>query len=1073
LDFKAGSNKKKFGGVMGLELADFEKLAATKRAGVDAARQANLWDGMVRVLTQLYPDNAHFIYELLQNADDAKASQVRFRLTNESLVFEHNGSRIFSFEDVQSIISIGDSTKTTSATKIGKFGVGFKAVFAYTQTPEVQSGQYHFRIRDLVVPEPLPTSPICVDGFDTRFTFPFDHPKKDGRAATVEIAGALQALGDATLLFLSNIGRISFVLPDRSTGSLERVLPKEMQQVGSTGEHLRVTVNRSAGEPRVSNWLRYRQTVTIEDESALKECSVAVAFGLEEEEGRTKKSKWRIIPLSPGRVCIYFPAASAISNLRFHLHAPFASTVARDSVRDSKGNDELLAAIAELAASSMEDIRDRGLLTTAFLNILPIDDDSIPAFYKPIMERLINVFKTSELVPTRYAAHRAGNDLFRGPSEIVNVISDEDLALLTQGRWDNVAWCANAPQANQRATRFLNSLEIDEWGWSELCQSLSCTEYILKYADDLYRPARLYSWLFEKEDLWLRRLYSLLYEATEERSQYLNVRDLPFVRVERDGTSYLVKPAEAFFPLNLEDPPPEDVLLVKSETYLAEKSSAQSGKAKIFLETAGVRVFDEAAEIERLITTYQGDTYPDLKLHFSHIKRFLEFFKARPDRLDVFKKKEIFVGQKVDNKEAIKLVWRTARDLYLDSPFEETGLAGTAAVRGKWALWSDYEKISDRQGFVNFVKALEIQFKLEIIRTNIWKNPDQPTLSQDYRYGVRESSNSKNEDWTIVNIEAFIESPTIENSLLLWTTLTSASSAVAVARYRPNQQHSIRHADSQLVHLLKNRAWVPDSGGAFHFPRDISRGQLPAEFRYDDRNGLLTAIEFEASIQRLTAEHQRKDIAAKEFGFDGFDVANDLAKALRDSGLDSKAAVELFKQNSIRPEQPEEEVRNPARRRSGVLEHRDNAPTKESIQRERSIQPNVQNVVAQAKAYLRAKYTNSHGQMVCQVCAKEMPFRLGTGDHYFEAVQVVRGLAQHYYENRLALCPTCAAMFQYARSCTDADLKKRVEAIDSETVGLSIELDVELAGSMQKIRFVGAHFFDLGVVLEGAQLKHA
>ena len=88
-------------------------------------------------------------------------------------------------------------------------------------------------------------------------------------------------------------------------GSLERVLPSEMQQAGRSGEHIQITVNSPAADSRVSNWLRYRQTVTIDDESARKECAVAVAFSLEEEEGRTKKSKWRMIPLSPGRVCTF------------------------------------------------------------------------------------------------------------------------------------------------------------------------------------------------------------------------------------------------------------------------------------------------------------------------------------------------------------------------------------------------------------------------------------------------------------------------------------------------------------------------------------------------------------------------------------------------------------------------------------------------------------------------------------------------------------------------------------------------------------------------------------------------
>ena len=76
-----------------------------------------------------------------------------------------------------------------------------------------------------------------------------------------------------------------------------------------------------------------------------------------------------------------------------------------------------------------------------------------------------------------------------------------------------------------------------------------------------------------------------------------------------------------------------------------------------------------------------------------------------------------------------------------------------------------------------------------------------------------------------------------------------------------------------------------------------------------------------------------------------------------------------------------------------------------------------------------------------------------------------------YYENRLALCPTCAAKYQYARSCTDTELKERVEAIDGETAGLAVELDVVLAGSTWKIRFVGTHFFDLRVVLDGPEPK--
>ncbi len=80
--------------------------------------------------------------------------------------------------------------------------------------------------------------------------------------------------------------------------------------------------------------------------------------------------------------------------------------------------------------------------------------------------------------------------------------------------------------------------------------------------------------------------------------------------------------------------------------------------------------------------------------------------------------------------------------------------------------------------------------------------------------------------------------------------------------------------------------------------------------------------------------------------------------------------------------------------------------------------------------YLRAKYTNADGQLVCQVCLDEMPFKLGSGDYYFEAIQVLKDLGQHFCENRLALCPTCTAKFQFARSSSDDEVRAAIIAID-------------------------------------------
>src|SRR3954468_24900259 len=77
----------------------------------------------------MYADTAHFVYELLQNADDAGATEIAFRLNSDSLVVEHNG-KPFDEPDVMAISYFGKGK--TEVTAIGHFGLGFKSVFAYT-----------------------------------------------------------------------------------------------------------------------------------------------------------------------------------------------------------------------------------------------------------------------------------------------------------------------------------------------------------------------------------------------------------------------------------------------------------------------------------------------------------------------------------------------------------------------------------------------------------------------------------------------------------------------------------------------------------------------------------------------------------------------------------------------------------------------------------------------------------------------------------------------------------------------------------------------------------------------------
>ena len=89
-------------------------------------------DGMLRRalerIIQLYTDKSHFVYELLQNAEDAGASKIKFYQHSGSLIVLHDGHP-FSMKNLQGLCDIGKSDKINDLNQIGEFGVGFKSVF--------------------------------------------------------------------------------------------------------------------------------------------------------------------------------------------------------------------------------------------------------------------------------------------------------------------------------------------------------------------------------------------------------------------------------------------------------------------------------------------------------------------------------------------------------------------------------------------------------------------------------------------------------------------------------------------------------------------------------------------------------------------------------------------------------------------------------------------------------------------------------------------------------------------------------------------------------------------------------
>jgi hypothetical protein len=1058
--------------------SSIEELAVKRQQWVEANRENGFESGLKRLLTDLYPDNAHFIYELLQNAEDAQAKEVRFILHEDRIEFEHDGKRLFSIQDVDAITSIGTSTKRDDVTKIGKFGVGFKAVFAYTESPEIRSGKLHFQIRDMVVPYQLPEPKENTN--QTHFILPFDNPKKSQDRASKEIRDLLKALDATTLLFLAQIQKIEYLLPDSSLGYIERI------NLGDNKFEIRVQ-QPNESNPSSSWFLKFDKEVLIEDEEAENEnqtekaCRIAVAFGLSPVQAKpvTKEgseintdsvSEWKLIPMSPGRVCIYFPAEKETSNLRFHLHAPFASTVARDSVRDCAGNKALRGHLAELLAESMISIREQGLLTVPVLAILPSNKDNLPEFYTPIMNRLVQAFQKQALVPMKRGGHAPASVIFRGKKALSDFIDDDDLVRLLGGSYSSPMWLKNPPQQNQREDAFLSMLSIKDWGIADLVKALG----------EMTDEDRA-SWMSSKDDKWHQTFYATLMEYLDERRFGVEAenrkKSIAAINLICCSDGVYRKGKDCFFP-TADVEKDHKYPRVKKGVYASGKERNQ--KAYKLFETIGVREVNKKAEIEVILeekysqNAIESKTFkPDI----NHIKIFADFIEKYPEEAGLLREHHIFKTK--DSR------WRKPPGIYLDSPFMDTGLREWHDVMGESTRWialsDEYKKCGLEPDKVGKLAAkLGALISLPIERTKVsHEHPEWLHLIMNG--GGRNTGYGTDEDYFIPHLKEFLASPSISKSRLVWFALVKLDnrwSQYSKVYFSVNAS-SLAQAKSTLVHDLMTAKWIPqkktDEEYEFVSPHNAIVERLPDGFEYQTGWQWLRDIGFGANIQarkkaeqqeleRQTEAYQQKEDVAKELGFDSSEEAAEIARLKKEDPEGYEQWRKRSTDQKKRPSFPTRSVGNPEQRQKNLDKKLSGAPKKKYETKARSTRTTKKKI--DPNTWLRNQYTNDSDEMICQICEDEMPFKKRNDEYYFEAVELFTGdiaLPKEYEAQYLALCPVCAAKYkEFVKNDRSEMIELRESIISTE----DCEIPITLGDTRTSIRFVETHFHDIKHILE-------
>ena len=625
----------------------------------------------------------------------------------------------------------------------------------------------------------------------------------------------------------------------------------------------------------------------------------------------------------------------------------------------------------------------------------------------------------------------------------------------------------NAQHRNERIRDFQSMLDIFEWTIEDLVEELSIeSETIMK-------------WLAGKSAGWHQRLYVLLGDflssapsrpsriATDRKDKLSSLCIIPC----GDGT-YRVG-GECYFP---SDGVEHDVQFprVSQGVYSVGENKQEQEKARKFLEDIGVCEVGEADRIETILKRRYSQTAVDngeFRPEIKDVKRFMVFVEDDPSQAGLF-----------GNYFVLKLTngnWGKPSQVYLDSPYLDTGLRAyyepsSNETSQKWALSPGYKDAGiEPERLRKFAEYLGAQTRLAPQKQCIpYDHPEWDMLRDPGRWSYKYRTD---DDYDIPEFDALLARPDLSKSKLIWNTMNELPECCLKARYSSNSAYPIKTANSTLIHKLRESEWVPQkqegqSGEFFVKPSEAVPALLMVGFSYEPQAQWITAIEFgkgererkEAERRReqhSTDEYQRKNDAAKRFGFSSIEEAEEMAELRR---KDPKGYKKWQESAKNKPEFPERPSRNPARRESRLAEQLANAPEKEYETRPRSVRTSRASV--DRKTWLRNLYTNDSDQMVCQICKSEMPFRKRDGEHYFEAVEA---LSLEYFGKEqdaqfLALCPLCAAMYQEFVKCDEEQKAELYHALQSAE---GLEVPVKLGEWETSVRFVERHWRDMKTIL--------
>ena len=364
-----------------------DQLDITEEVFQDAGQHEPLTTRLSNILRE-YKDGLTIFKELVQNADDAEATEVNIlydgrQHTTDRLLFKgmaashgpalvvHNNAT-FTKDDFDNITKLAGATKKDKPLKIGKFGVGFCSVYHITDVPSFVSGEWLYifdptlnYLKGVVRNENQPGKRVkhsskfiskskqlvpyknlfqfspseSYNG--TMFRFPF-RTHASQISSTIYSESMIDALkndiaenGKKMLLFLSHVRKLNFLTIQAENSSPREEIVIERIECGGNIVCIETKVSTRSCNPIVEYWLVSNVSNSVYDvyEKEYRPSVSSVACQL----CMTTDGKYKVVPVD-GSVFCYLPLSVPCTGLPVHISANFAVMSNRSGIWTSSSS---------------------------------------------------------------------------------------------------------------------------------------------------------------------------------------------------------------------------------------------------------------------------------------------------------------------------------------------------------------------------------------------------------------------------------------------------------------------------------------------------------------------------------------------------------------------------------------------------------------------------------------------------------------------------------------------------------------------------------------------------------------